>query len=54
MKKRTPFSTMIIYYPNGSRQIVKPSTHFKGDWDLLASAIAGKWFKDQNVRYELK
>lgn len=52
---RTPYTTMIIKYPGGGKQIVKPNLQFfQGDWRGLAQQIAGKWFPDQNVIFELK
>jgi hypothetical protein len=54
------FTTMVIKYPNGATQVVRPNMeYFKGDWDGLAKSIAGEWFKDRsgnitNVPYELK
>jgi hypothetical protein len=44
------FTTMIINYPNGSTQVIKPNmTFFKGRWEELAQSVGGKYFpKDSN------
>jgi len=39
-------STMVIKYPNGAKQVVKPGPGFNGDWDGLAKSIAGNWYRD--------
>lgn len=51
---KTPYTTLIIKYPNGTQQVVKPGPGFQGDWRGLAQAIGGRWFKDQNVNFDLK
>lgn len=56
---KTAYTTMIIKYPSGAKQIVKPGPGFQGDWQGLAKAIAGYWWRDQrgevgNVPFELK
>jgi hypothetical protein len=52
---KTPYTTLVIKYPNGARQTVKPNLQFfQGDWQHLAQSIAGRYFPDQNVIYELK
>jgi hypothetical protein len=53
------YSQIVIKYPNGARQVVKPGPQFQGDWDTLAKSIAGLWFRDAHgnvthVPYELK
>lgn len=53
------FTVMVIKYPNGGRQEVKPGKGFNGDWDGLAKAIAGYWFRDpsgnvKTVPYDLR
>lgn len=51
---------MIIRYPNGAKQVVKPNLqYFQGDWNGLAKQIAGLWYRDQrgevgNIPYELR
>jgi hypothetical protein len=57
--KKIPYSTMVIKYPDGGQQHVKPGPSFNGNWDELAKAIAGYWFRDQSgnvksVPYELR
>lgn len=53
-------TTLIIKYPNGATQVVKPKPEFfKGDWASLAQAIAGEYFprghKDiPRVTYEIR
>lgn len=57
---KTPYSTMIIRYPNGVKQTVRPNMEFfQGDWATLAKHIAGQWYRDNrgevgNVPYELR
>jgi hypothetical protein len=47
MKKRTPYSAMVITYPSGAKQTVKPNMdYFGGDWNDLAIAIAGNYYRD--------
>jgi hypothetical protein len=46
---RTPYTTMIIKYPNGATQHVRPNMqHFQGNWEQLAICIAGQWFLDRS------
>jgi hypothetical protein len=58
--KNSAHTTMIIKYPNGTTQTVKPNMQFfQGDWPTLAKAIAGSWYRDNrgevcNVPYELR
>lgn len=52
-------TTLVIKYPNGATQVVKPNSSFKGDWQGLAQAIGGQYFpRDLNgiskVVYEVK
>ena len=49
-------SQLVIKYPNGSTQVVKPNlSYFKGDWAGLASAIGGPYFaKGERITYEIK
>jgi hypothetical protein len=52
---KTPYTTMIIKYPSGAQQIIKPHPQFfQGDWRGLAQQIAGRFFKEQNVNFELR
>lgn len=53
--KRTPFTQLIILYPGGGQQVVKPSASFNGDWDMLAQCIGGPYFpQNVPVKYELR
>jgi hypothetical protein len=36
--------TLIIYYPSGAVQNVRPAKTFNGDWYGLAYSIAGPYF----------
>lgn len=48
-------TTLVIKYPNGAKQVVKPSSQFKGDWGSLAQAIGGQYFPTgSRVIYEVK
>lgn len=49
-------TTLVIKYPNGSTQVVKPNlSYFKGDWNGLATAIGGQYFPiGTRINYELK
>jgi hypothetical protein len=52
-------TTLVIKYPNGAQQVVKPGQSFQGDWEGLARSVAGLWFRDSNgnigkVTYELR
>jgi len=48
-------TTLVIKYPNGATQVVKPSSEFKGDWGSLAQAIGGPHFPaNERVTYEVK
>jgi hypothetical protein len=52
---KTPYTTLIIKYPSGAQQIVKPNLQFfQGDWTKLAQSIAGRYFPEQNVNFEVK
>ena len=57
---RTPYTVMVIKYPNGAKQTVKPDPKFfQGDWDTLAKHIAGRWFLDNRgevgkIPYDLR
>lgn len=51
----TTATTLVIKYPNGATQVVKPGPSLKGDWNSLAQAIGGQYFpKDSRVTYEVK
>lgn len=52
--KTSNYTSLVIKYPNGATQIVKPGTGFQGDWRGLAQAVAGRYFRDQNVNFELR
>jgi hypothetical protein len=58
--KNPQFTTMVIKYPGGATQTVKPNMeYFQGDWMGLAKHIAGEWYRDKrgdvcNVPYELR
>ena len=49
-------SHLVIKYPNGATQTVKPNmAYFKGDWSGLAQAVGGQYFpKGQRITYEVK
>jgi hypothetical protein len=57
---RTPYTQMIITYPNGAKQTVRPKMEFfQGDWNSLAKHIAGAWYLDKrgevgNIPFELR
>lgn len=41
LNMRTPYSAIIIKYPNGATQEVRPNMqYFAGNWDDLAKAVA--------------
>ena len=54
------FTTLVIKYPNGTTQHVRPNMQlFNGNWDALAEAVGGYWFRDRmgnigKIPYELK
>lgn len=46
---------IIIYYPNGSFQVIKPQPGFKGNWQALAEGVGGQYYpKGVKVKYELR
>jgi hypothetical protein len=53
-------TTLVIKYPNGATQVVKPNmAMFKGDWNGLTQAIGGQYFPRDikgvsRVNYEVK
>lgn len=49
-------STLVVKYPNGCTQVVKPNpAYFSGDWQKLAEGIARPHLQDhEKVKYELK
>ena len=52
----TQATTLVINYPNGSKQIVKPNPEFfKGNFYELAQAIGAPYFPmGQKVTYEIR
>lgn len=38
--------TLVIVYPNGTKQRCKPMSGFNGDWYSLAYSIAGEYFPE--------
>lgn len=52
---RHELNQLVIYYPNGSSQIVKPRPSFNGSWQALADAIGGPYYPaGVKVKYELR
>jgi hypothetical protein len=48
-------TTLVIKYPHGATQVVKPGPQFKGDWQSLAQAIGGQYFPvGYKITYEVK
>lgn len=49
------YTTMTIYYPNGSTQRIKPDAGwFEGDWYLLAETIARPHYPEgAKIKYVL-
>lgn len=49
-------TTLVIKYPNGGTQVVKPNlSYFKGDWQGLAQAVGGPYFpQGARITYEIK
>lgn len=46
---------LVIYYPDGSSQVVKPQVGFKGNWQALAEAIGEPYYpRGVKVKYELR
>jgi hypothetical protein len=44
-------SVMVITFHDGSKQSVKPTSHFDGNWAMLAYSIAGQ---NGYARYDVR
>jgi hypothetical protein len=52
MKEAT---SLVIYYPNGSFQVVRPRGTFNGNFRALAEAIASSYYPvGVQVKYEVR
>ena len=46
---------LVVHFPNGSVQVVKPQQGFKGNWQALADAIGEPYYpRGVKVKYELR
>jgi hypothetical protein len=52
---RNDINQLVICYPNGSFQVVKPMPSFNGNWQSLAEGIANQYYpRGVKVKYELR
>lgn len=52
---RNEITQLVIKYPNGSSQVVRPLSSFNGNWQQLAEAIASQYYPHwMKVKYELR
>jgi hypothetical protein len=55
-KNKTSVSQLVIFYPMGGQQIIKPNAQFfQGDWASLAEAVGRPYYPyNVPVKYETR